>query len=198
MRATISETVSVGGLTLSETTTVVAEKAIIQEVSVPAGKVGTLSVRGSATAGTAALSTGHGITTAQIVDLYFTGGVRRGVTVGTVSGNNVPFTGGTGNDLPTLNDPITVCARSAVGFLVDGDKVAFLGLSGPAAARCTFAVKENGGSYPINQTQIGIWHWSANNGQANPLAGESDVETAYLTHDQTTAQTLSVSCLANN
>ena len=69
-----------------------------KEVALPIAKAGTLTTRTEDDTGEATLGAGHGITTGAIVDIYWSGGRRYGVTVGTVAGNVVPFgaPGGTG------------------------------------------------------------------------------------------------------
>lgn len=198
MQAQINETVSVGGLTLSETTTVNAENGVIQDVSVPAGKVGTLTTRTSDTVGIATLGASHGITTGMVVDLYWSGGAKRGVTVGTVSGLAVPLTAsGTGDVLPAQDVAITVSARTAVPVVVTGDNAKLVALQTPASVRGSFAVLASDDSYPINQIQTGVYHWASGNGATNPLAGKT-TETAYLSHDQTSAQKMQVAILSSN
>lgn len=197
MTATISETVTVAGLTLSETTQVTAENALIKEVSVPAGKAGTLSTRTNNTDGTVTTTAGgHGISTADIVDLYWVGGARRGVVVGTVSGNAIPISGGAGDNLPIATTAVTICSRTQVTVALTGSNQTFLALSTPASVRATFAVKEGGGAYPINQMQTGVWHWTAGNGEANPLTGYTTTF-LYLSHDQTAAQSLKFAALGS-
>lgn len=84
--------------------------------TIAAAKGGTLSVRGSNTAGSLALGAGHGITTGMIIDIFWTvGGVsghRAGVSVGTVSGNTVPFSGGGGDNLPILTSVMSCMIQS--------------------------------------------------------------------------------------
>jgi hypothetical protein len=54
------------------------------DVDLPAGKAGTLTTRTNNTDGAATLSAGHGILTADVVDIYWDGGCRYGAIVGTV------------------------------------------------------------------------------------------------------------------
>jgi hypothetical protein len=87
--------------------------------AMPSGWVSALTTRTSATEGTAtasvypawentAISPFHSITTGQVVDIWWNGGERTGVTVGTVSGNLIPFSGGTGPDLPVEDEEIFI------------------------------------------------------------------------------------------
>ena len=195
MQATISETVTVGGLTLSETTTVNAENAIIKDVSVPAGKVSQLTTRTDNTTGTVTGPTGHGITTAQVVDLYWVGGARRQVVVGTVSGLLIPISGGVGDVLPANLTAVTICPRTAVNVVIAAADLNFLAMQVPASVRGSFALREGGGAYPINQTQNGVWHWTTGNGEANPLGAYTST-ILYMSHDSTVAQKMQFTSLA--
>jgi len=80
------------------------------------GTKSTLTVRTNATSGTITAPSGHGITTGSTIDVYWmqvistynTARIRRNVTVGTVSGTSIPFSGGTGNDLPAQGAEVLV------------------------------------------------------------------------------------------
>lgn len=195
MTATISETVSVGGLTLTETTQVTAENAVIKDVLVPAGKAGTLTTRTNNTDGSVTTTAGgHGIVNAQVVDLYWVGGSRRNVVVGTVAGSVIPFTGGVGDNLPVATTAITISARVSVAVALVGADVAMLACQVPASVRGTFSLRETGNAYPVNQTQLGVWHWTANNGVANPLTGYT-TNNLFLSHDSTSAQRMQFTAL---
>jgi len=95
-------------------------------ITLAAGKAGTLSTRTDDNTGTLTLGGGHGITTGMIVDLYWTGGMRYDVTVGTVSGNSVPFDLGAGDNLPIATTAIVCAPRTLINAAIDGDALAVL------------------------------------------------------------------------
>lgn len=80
------------------------------------GTISTLTTRNDATSGTITAPTGHGVTTGSTIDVYWmevisgynTARIRRSVTVGTVSGDSIPFSGGEGNDLPAETSSVLV------------------------------------------------------------------------------------------
>ena len=73
------------------------------------------------------MATGHGITTGALVDVYWEGGVRYGVTVGTVNGQAVPLTdSGAGDVLPADETPIVIGLVTVIDTDFDGDKAAML------------------------------------------------------------------------
>lgn len=109
----------------------------------PVGFAGELTTRTNDTEGTVTLADGHGITTGLEVDLYWDGGIRYGVTVGTVAGNAVPLTDtGSGDDLPIAETEIVVSQRVRIAEFIDGDQLVALSAvfelpSAPTAAgRC--------------------------------------------------------------
>jgi|GEM_PF-1034786 len=142
-----------------------------------AADAGTLSTRTDADEGTISLSTGHGITTADQVDLYWTGGARYNVTVGTVSGNSVPFSGGTGDDLPAEDAEISVAKRTAITFTDSGDSIsAFMAQCDQA---CRFAFMDASGEVSGAAFSVAAGQgvpWYSGIGYANPVAGATLVK----------------------
>lgn len=100
-----------------------------REVSIPAGKAGTLTTRTDNETGSLTLGSGHGIVTGQVIDLFWSGGARYGITVGTVSGTTVPIgadNSGTGDNLPSAATAIVASPRTLINADVDGDNVSAL------------------------------------------------------------------------
>lgn len=96
------------------------------EDTLTAAKTGTLTTRTDANTGTLTMAEGHGLTDAQVIDIYWTGGVQYGVTVGTVSTNSVPIDSGIGDDLPTADTAITAVVQSSINLSIDGDETDIL------------------------------------------------------------------------
>lgn len=94
--------------------------------TLPAAKTGSLTTRTNDTSGELTMTAGHGITTGQVIDVYWAGGVRYGVTVGTVATNVVPISSGSGDNLPTEATAITAVVQKAINLFVDGDEVEIL------------------------------------------------------------------------
>lgn len=75
-----------------------------------------LTTRTNATSGTITGQSGHTVTTGATIDITWnavSGGfptafIRRGVTVGTVSGTSIPFSGGNGPDLPSAASTVYI------------------------------------------------------------------------------------------
>lgn len=128
---------SAGGVTITGSKSRTADSGVGYDLAIPPAKEGVLTTRTSDTAGTITLGADHGITTADTVDLYWSGGLRYGVTVGTVSGTSVPFSGGAGDDLPAEDDPITVGPVVSANVEIDGTNIIILGMQAVAPAAFT-------------------------------------------------------------
>lgn len=127
----LSIAVSVGGLgeNISQTVTRTADGGDVRAPTVPHGYAGTLTTHTSSTQGTATLGDGHGITTGMRVDVYWSGGRRLGMTVGTVSGDSVPLTSsGTGDNLPIATTALVVSKAIQINMDIDVDNLSVLSL----------------------------------------------------------------------
>ena len=78
-----------------------------------AAQTGTMTNKTDADTGVITLSTGHGIETADVVDVYFPAGVHYGMDA-TVATNAVTVDGGAGDDLPENAIACTVVKPRAV------------------------------------------------------------------------------------
>jgi hypothetical protein len=74
------------------------------------------------------MTAGHGITTAAVIDLYWAGGNRYGVVVGTVATNVVPISGGAGDNLPAETTAITAVVQGTANIYIDGDNTELLAI----------------------------------------------------------------------
>lgn len=107
------------------------EAAVSYEVTVPAGKSGTLSTRTDNETGTLTLGSGHGIATGNTIDLFWDGGARYTITVGTVSGTSVPIgadNSGTGDNLPAADTPVVASTRTGFSIPLYCDSIAILAI----------------------------------------------------------------------
>jgi len=80
---------------------------------------GILTARGGNTTGTITAA-GHGLVAGDRADVFWSGGARDHVLVGTVSGDNVPISSGTGDNLPAEITAVLI-TESFVGPLVPYD-----------------------------------------------------------------------------
>lgn len=176
--AKIESRVAAGGTTIHKTWNRTANTAQAFEATLPVGEAGELTQRTSGSVAEFQLAPGHGITTGESVDVYWSGGVRFGCTVGTVSGITVPVTGGgAGDDFPIVGTDVVVSEQEEFDFFLDGDAgklVAVImadGVAGSGAGHLEFT--------RLNGTLVGELDLVANipqvfdlaAGIANPFSG---------------------------
>jgi hypothetical protein len=85
------------------------------EEALAAGQAGTLTTMTDFNTGVATLTTGHGIITSDICDIFWTGGCRYGMTA-TVATNAVTLDGGTGEPLPAQDTVVVVCKQQTINI----------------------------------------------------------------------------------
>ncbi len=153
--------------------------AIALEDTLNTAKAGTLTTRTDNNTGTITLGSGHGITTGQIVDVFWSGGVQRTVTVGTVSGTSVPIDGGIGDNLPTATTAVTVCVQKAINLAIDGDNADMVAIvletvdkSLRTAANVQFLDAASDVIAEIDLVANVPQVWDIEGGSANPFTGD--------------------------
>jgi hypothetical protein len=159
-------TTTIDGEAYQENVTVSADAELTATPSVPAAKTGALTTRTNTTDGTLTMDSGHGITTGARVSIFWTGGSRSNVLVGTVSTNSVPISGGSGDNLPTAATAVTVQVPTSVAFSVVGDNVKSLGSHCPASGTVEY----------MNGSTVLLTH------KIMPNTGGGKVWTAGVTH----------------
>jgi len=197
---THAQSVSGGGVTIQPLAiTRTNSGAIGLEETVNSTKTGTLSTRTDNTTGTLTMTGGHGITTGQTIDLYWSGGVRYGVTVGTVATNSVPVSAGAGDNLPTATTAITAVVQQSVNLAIDGDETDILAIifettdtSIRTAAHIQFrdaAADEIAEiDFVTNVPQV----WDIAGGSANPFTGDPITNLKVSQANSATAATLKI------
>lgn len=131
MQSNISISGAVAGVSFNGNLARTADGGSGYDPTIPAAKSGTLSTRTDNDTGTLTLASGHGITTGATIDLYWDGGRRYNVTVGTVSGTSVPIDLGAGDNLPAQGTAVTATLQTGVDVDFDGDLLQLI------IARCT-------------------------------------------------------------
>jgi hypothetical protein len=119
---------SAGGVSIQKSVVRSGDGSIGIEATLPAAKAGTLTTRTDDNTGEATLGASHGITDGMIVDVYWSGGVRYGMTVGTVASLVVPIDGGAGDNLPAEDAVITLVQQVSINVSIDGDNLEILGI----------------------------------------------------------------------
>lgn len=204
--ATYGASLSVGGVSINKSIIRTADHPNTYEVSLPAAEAGTLSTRTSDTVGTITMSSGgHTIQTADTIDIFWSGGVRYGVTVGTVSGTSVPFSLGAGDNLPAQSTAVTVDEQVTVNTQIDGDAIAIIGIvmenpDSAATSNGHIDMRDAGGAtieeidLTANVPQI----WDITGGAANVFTGNAITNTKAGNGDATNAMTLKILSLEDS
>ena len=140
---------------------------------VSAAKTGTLTTRTDDDTGTLTMEASHGITTGAIIDIYWDGGALHGVTVGTVSGNSVPFDigDGSGDALPVATTAITAAVPHEESHVVAGDDVVAIIIDSPAYRTTVSFVNSSHAELwaVVLEANGGGFVWTSEIGVDNPL-----------------------------
>lgn len=164
---------------------------------------------GAITAGSITITGAHTITDGNLLDVYWLESSvqksRRLCVVGTVAGQVVPVSGGTGDTLPTGGTAVQCMVPRSQAFVVTGTNVQGLVASvktnttdnsvGPAAAIFNFCTAGPVEHFPVSVLRGQGYEWNADEGTANPITGDSIVS-YYCSHNDTVnAWTMAVSAL---
>lgn len=194
MSAAFTTGYSLGGKRFDGQATITGETALVSENSVPAAKSGQLTTRTDADTGTLTMSGGHGITTGAIVSIFWAGGARYDVTVGTVAGNSVPFDTGSGDDLPDNLTSVTVMVAEQFDLAFAGDDLAALVFYSESIGILEFMDGATVLQAYITAGAGQVLGWNDTLGVLHGLEGD-DVTHVRVSHGQTSAKTMRVGAL---
>jgi hypothetical protein len=119
------------------------ESSVLVAPTIPASPAGSLTTRTDDNTGIATMSTGHGIVSTDVCDVYWSGGLRRDM-VATVSGLAVSLEGGVGDVLPAEDAAIVICVQRSYPFVAIGDNVTSILIS--ATQRSYVQFRDAGGA----------------------------------------------------
>jgi len=197
----VRESISLGGNSAASQSTVTADGLAGTTATVGPAKTGQLTARTDADTGTLTMTGGHGITTGVRLDVYWEGGSRRGMTVGTVATNSVPIDAGAGDDLPANLTSITACVPHEEAVAVVGDDV--VAIEYYASRRGTIVVAD-GSDAEITATIDGLGNgnersqlWFETRDPANPVASETVAKVFFSCGDSAQAADLRAQFLYN-
>lgn len=195
---TIGFDVTLAGISCTSVVTRTESGQISHEVALPAAKAGTLSTRTDNEEGTATLGAGHGIETSDLVDIYWSGGCRRGVTVGTVDGTSVPFGEGenigAGDNLPTQDTAIFMAERVPIDTDFDGDLVEMIAVHSTKRCQVDFEDSDDASLTALELAADEVWTWIKDQPASNPLTG-NPVDQIQATSGLAEAATLKIGVL---
>lgn len=194
----VQKTFAFGGKTFAEQASITGDTGLVLELSLPAAKEGQLTTRTDNDTGELTMDAGHGIQTGDFVDIYWNGGSRRGVTVGTVVTNAVPIDLGAGDNLPTNMTDVTVMVRVQRELVFAPADCKAIVVSCEGRAHVTFSDDTGAAANDLydfdlfKAAQADIWY--ADSGKSNPLDGASPTH-VFLSHGETSAKVIRVGVL---
>lgn len=179
-----SVTATINGRTYSTDWSISGENVGGSSPTVTAAKAGTLSARTDNDTGTITGPSGHGVVDGDKLDVYWTGGHRRNMTVGTVSGTSIPIDGGSGDNLPAAASSLTFKVPQTEGeWAVTGANVKAIAAKA-TTYRGVVVVRQSNGTeiaafvIPAGESYV----WSADSGITNPVTGAT-IAKATFSHE---------------
>lgn len=121
MTTTYSISVQGGGISVQQSVTRSGDLTVAAQVTLPAGKSGTLTTRTDDNTGQLTVASGHGITASDTVDVYWSGGRRYGVDVTATASTTIDIDLGSGDNLPAQSTAVVVVKQVAANVMIDGD-----------------------------------------------------------------------------
>lgn len=186
MPMSVKNNIGLGGKQFSESSSITGDGAIVHDVSVGSAEAGSLTTRTDADTGVVTDDdSSHSITDADLVDLYWDGGSRRGMTVTIVSGADISIDGGLGDDLPVQDTAVAIVIPTELDLAVLGTNV--VGIALYTESRGQFVFHDVGGEELFKRLGDGVvWSWHENNGEVNPITGDTIIK-ALVSHDDVLA-----------
>jgi len=193
MDATIRSAINIGGVAINSTTTRSEESAVTYSDTLAAGTSGTLSTRTDDNTGVVTAS-GHGLSVSDTVDVYWTGGVRYGMNVTAVSGDDVTVDAGSGDVLPAQATAVVICEAVEINMDFDGDDMAMLAIGCNKRAHLDFQDSASASLFAIEITADEPYRWSNDQEHTRPITGNA-VDKVLISNGTTAAGTLKVGAL---
>lgn len=195
---------SLGGVSFAASVQLSADAVYSDVTSVPVAQPSTLSTRTDNTTGTLTMTnSSHGITTGAKIDMYFSGGLaRRFVTVGTVSGVSVPFSAGSGDNLPIATTAVVACVPNKEPYPLTVANLIAMGLQSDFECQFTFMesdlTTEDRAVHIVPSANgimtVSFWYLGLT---SNPFTGTT-VAWCYMSHgDVAAAHTMYAAHMAN-
>ena len=201
MSVSLTYALSVSGSGLSMQSAIVrsGSASIGLTESLPAAKTGSLTTRTDNTDGELTMAASHGITTGQRLNIFWAGGARFNVLVGTVATNAVPISSGTGDNLPTAATAITASVPTTANVLIDGDNVKLIAIELKTtdttlrtAGHVTFRDAANDQIAELDLVANTPKVYDLEGGDANPFTGDPITYIQAANGNSSTAATLTI------
>lgn len=190
-RGTSSKSISIGDLVMQGSVTRTADGGTSREVTLPVALPVGSWVKTDANTAAGTLTGGHGLTSGTF-DVYWTGGMRYGVT-GTITVNAIALDLGSGDDYPASADTtVVVSKQTPINMTIDGDELSFaalqLWLADQAATSDGHATFKDAAADVIKELPLNaneIKEWDIEGGATNDFAGDV-ITTIHATQSNVT------------
>ena len=187
----INRVSQIGGMSIEGVVTRTFDGQLGHSIALPAGTAGTLTTRTDDDTGVATLDSGHGLSTSDVVDVYWDGGMRYGM-VATVAGDAITIDLGSGDNLPTQDDAVVVTLQVEINSDFDGDDVQMIVAMCDQRASIDFQDSGDASLAHVELPADEQWDWVADQGIANPLTGNAVDAIHASNSSSTTAATLKI------
>lgn len=180
--STVNTNVStlVGGITIGGTAARTGTGQVTADPTLAAALAGTLSTRTDADTGILTVAEGHGLVPvisgapASVVNVFWTGGLRYGMTVTATTDTTVTVDGGSGDNFPVVTTAITVAEQEEIDIAdFDGDDVDVVAVVLAKRGHIDFQTSGDVSIKAQELTANEVWQWIADQGFTNPLAGQT-------------------------
>lgn len=142
----------------------------------------------------------HGIETGDKLDIYWDGGCRRNMTVGTVSGTTVPIDLGSGDNLPAATTAINACVPVVATFVLTAANLSLFATSTDFEGQATFFASDGTTEVLTEHLQPTTGtpdtkYWYAGLGSNNPFSDDA-ATVHFSTADTAQAHTMTAAFLS--
>jgi len=170
--ATLLENATIGGTLFTSSASYSDEGSL--QFSVAAAQLntpfaGVLSTRTDDNTGVVTAA-GHAFTDGMVVDVFWTGGVRYGMVVGSAA-TTFAIDGGAGDVLPVATTAITVCEQKKLDAAFDGDEMTVLAMSFSSDGKATICTSADVvlATFDLTAGISYIWHTAKS---TTPVTGD--------------------------
>jgi len=196
--ASIQKTMNLGGITFNQSSAPTGDGMIVHSVSIAPADAGNLTTRTDDDTGIVTVDdSGHSFVELDRVDVYWSGGCRRGMDVGTVSGSTVAIDGGSGDNLPVEDTEVTIMEPIAFDVSLLGTNAVAILLATAKLGQFTFCASDDTEHFQKELGEGDSYEWHSGNGTTNPITGDQ-IDIVYVSHGDTAAVTMKVGVLYDN
>lgn len=194
--AKVSMQTILGGMVISSIVEKSDELEQAFRTTMDAGIAGTLSTRTDVDTGVLTVETGHGITDADTVSVFFDDGSRYGMTVSSTTATTISVDLGTGDDFPAEASEIVVSVEAEHDIPITGDNLIVLAIGCSNRSSIEFLSAAPASLLRYDMVAKEGRNWVKGMDVTNPLAGDT-VASILLANGGTTAAQFSVATLVN-